>query len=101
MTKELKKTYIFNPGERIDIGTVDSLRSDIEKVLESKDVEEIYIEMKFVQVCDLYGITFLSEAFNLIRNAGLDCSMSKPQPLIEKMLIKSGFTEFREKLNED
>lgn len=100
MSKENKKTYIFNPGERIDIGTVDSLRSDIEKVIKDKNVDEIHIDMKFVQVCDMYGINFLSDACNIVKNAGLQYSLSKPLPLIKEILIKSGISTFNE-LNEE
>lgn len=95
------KTYIFNPGERIDIGTVDSLKSDLEKVIREKSIDELIIDMKFVQVCDMYGISFLSEASTLIKKAGLICSITEPLPLIKELLKKSGFERLSAKMSEE
>lgn len=101
MSLENKKTYIFNPGERIDIGTVDALNADIKRVIEEKGVDEIHIDLKFVQICDMYGINFLFDAFSLAKKAEIECSMSKPLPLIEEILIKSGLNKFKNFIKED
>lgn len=96
-----RKTYIFNPGDRIDIGTVDSLRQDIDKVIKEKQVNEIHIDMKFVQVCDMYGVNFLVDSCKIIKDAGLEYSISKPLPLIREILMKSGFDNFQEMTKEE
>lgn len=95
------KTYIFNPGDRIDIGTVDSLRYDIDKVIKEKNVNEIHIDMKFVQVCDMYGVNLLIDSCKIINDAGLKYSISKPIPLIKEILSKSGFNDFQDMIKEE
>ena len=83
--------YLFNPGNRLSIETIDTLSSDLAKLLENNDFSKLVIDLHHVTVCDLYGILFLQKAEISATQKGVELTLKKPNPIIADTLINSGY----------
>lgn len=86
------RTFTFRFGERVVIGNVDNLNSELESCVGSENIQHIVFDLENVRICDSYGINFLLQFQRKAEKSQKELILYRPGALFRDILKNSGLS---------